>query len=295
MKAIIFQIFVVALVFSTSHSVDAGYADGMNQYAGYHVMHGGLDPMGTRLVYVEVLNQDNSGDDTPQYGELPDGSNAQQIKKYPKMVDSFIAQVDAIPDGDFDRSVKEDKVSWAGQAFKGTKGEYIERLRREKTSVAVVQNYGTLESAIKKLNELAGNDVRDYDHIVIAAHGLYSELGDQDGDGIADVPTEWSGQIGVNGQQVDQKKAIRQIQENLKDIKATATIASCGQRDYWETLGVGGYSSGRTQGAVDGKRIYTITFTPIQARVQYRKTNNPKDPLIDPDTGEPIEEPGGGG
>lgn len=294
MKAITLPIFVVALVLSTSYSVDAGYADGMNQYAGYHVMHGGLDPMGTKLVYVEVLNEDNSGDDTPQYGDLPAGSNAQQIKKYPKMVDGFIENIEAIGDGDFDRSVAEGKVSWAGQAFNGTKAEYIERLKREKTSVAVVQNYGTLDDAIKKLNELAGDDVRDYDHIVIAAHGLYSELGDQDGDGIADVPTQWSGQIGVNGQQVDQKQAISQIQEGIKDIEATATIASCGQKDYWETLGIGGYSRGIRPGSSDGKRIYTITFTPIQARVQHRKTNDPNSPVIDPATGEPIQGDGGG-
>lgn len=53
MKSIvsILYIFVAALLLSSP--VQAGYADGMNQYAAYHVMHGGLDPSGEILVAID--------------------------------------------------------------------------------------------------------------------------------------------------------------------------------------------------------------------------------------------------
>ena len=50
MKPIVSMLFVLAAALLLSSPVQAGYADGMNQYAGYHVMHGGVDPTGTEIV-----------------------------------------------------------------------------------------------------------------------------------------------------------------------------------------------------------------------------------------------------
>ena len=46
MKSIVSTLLVLATALLLSSPSQAGYADGMNQYAAYHVMHGGVDPMG---------------------------------------------------------------------------------------------------------------------------------------------------------------------------------------------------------------------------------------------------------
>lgn len=46
MKSIVSMIVVLAVAFLFTRPAQAGYAAGMNQYAGYHVMHGQVDPMG---------------------------------------------------------------------------------------------------------------------------------------------------------------------------------------------------------------------------------------------------------
>lgn len=50
MKSIASMLFVLAAALLFTNSAHAGYADGMNQYAGYHVMHRGVDPYGTRMI-----------------------------------------------------------------------------------------------------------------------------------------------------------------------------------------------------------------------------------------------------
>ena len=50
MKSIVSLLFVLIAVMLFTGQVQAGYADGMNRYAGYHVMHDALDPMGTKIV-----------------------------------------------------------------------------------------------------------------------------------------------------------------------------------------------------------------------------------------------------
>ncbi|MEM6258302.1 MAG: hypothetical protein AAGI37_08310 [Planctomycetota bacterium] len=47
MKSIVPMLFVIATALLLTSPAQAGYADGMNQYAGYHIMHGGVDPTGT--------------------------------------------------------------------------------------------------------------------------------------------------------------------------------------------------------------------------------------------------------
>lgn len=47
MKSIASMLFVLAAALLVSSPALAGYADGMNQYAAYHVVRGGVDPMGT--------------------------------------------------------------------------------------------------------------------------------------------------------------------------------------------------------------------------------------------------------
>lgn len=46
MKSIVSMLFVLAAALLLSSPIQAGYTDGMNQYAAYHVMHGGVDPSG---------------------------------------------------------------------------------------------------------------------------------------------------------------------------------------------------------------------------------------------------------
>lgn len=57
MKSIVSMLAALAVAFLHSSPAQAGYADGMNQYAGYHVMRGGVDPMGLQAGPVHGLGQ----------------------------------------------------------------------------------------------------------------------------------------------------------------------------------------------------------------------------------------------
>lgn len=50
MKSIASMLFVLVAALVLSSPAQARYADGMNQYAAYHVMHGAVDPMGTTII-----------------------------------------------------------------------------------------------------------------------------------------------------------------------------------------------------------------------------------------------------
>ena len=47
-----------ALLLAVPSTARAGYPDGMNRYAGYHIMHGGVDPYGNR--HRIVIDSDKS-------------------------------------------------------------------------------------------------------------------------------------------------------------------------------------------------------------------------------------------
>ncbi|MBX2852005.1 MAG: hypothetical protein KTR15_09700 [Phycisphaeraceae bacterium] len=53
MKPIFSMLFVLAAALLLSSPAHAGYADGMNQYAGYHVIRGVVDPTGTMAANVQ--------------------------------------------------------------------------------------------------------------------------------------------------------------------------------------------------------------------------------------------------
>lgn len=57
MKSIASMLFVLSTALLFSSPAQAGYADGMNQYAGYHIMHGGVDPTGKIGVFFDGAGQ----------------------------------------------------------------------------------------------------------------------------------------------------------------------------------------------------------------------------------------------
>jgi|GEM_PF-3156960 len=63
MKSIVSMLVVLVAVLLVSSPAQARYADGMNSYAAYYVMRGGLDPMGTDSIKIldnTQLNEDGS-------------------------------------------------------------------------------------------------------------------------------------------------------------------------------------------------------------------------------------------
>ncbi|MEM6259664.1 MAG: hypothetical protein AAGI37_15400 [Planctomycetota bacterium] len=255
------------MMIATSFPAQARYIDGMNTYAAYHVMHGGVDPMGTRLVYVEVGNKDLSAvDGIDQYSTPP--NYARWLEGQNRLIDQFIVVLDRLTDKQFDDA----QVTWAGQEFNGGKQEYIERLEREKTSTIVVQKFGDIASATEKLIELAGDDVHDYDHILLAAHGR-AESNDEDGDGVPDSVI-WLDEINANGSIVGQTEALEQISESLEGLGANVTIVSCGQRGFFEQIFFGPVERPFGSEVVDDKQIFIIGFQPINPMVIYRRTEN---------------------
>jgi len=82
------MLFVLAAVLLLSSPVHARYADGMNSYAAYHVMYGGLDPMGTVSQRIPTFSTESILElDTQQYREvIKDGeseSDPGSIRKEP--------------------------------------------------------------------------------------------------------------------------------------------------------------------------------------------------------------------
>ena len=78
MKTIVSMILVLAAASLLSSQTQAGYADGMNQYAAYHVMHGGLDPRGTDTLKLSTPEQVND-DGTIVYGPFLGPTHVWQI------------------------------------------------------------------------------------------------------------------------------------------------------------------------------------------------------------------------
>lgn len=67
MKLLASILLLLAAVLLVSSPAQAGYTDGLNQYAGYHIMHGGVDPTGTTSVQIKASNIEVVSY-IPQYG-----------------------------------------------------------------------------------------------------------------------------------------------------------------------------------------------------------------------------------
>ena len=87
MKSIVSMLLVFAAASLCSAQAQAGYADGMSQYAAYHVMHGGVDPSG-----MWKINRDSGKSYATVVSEKGDtfGSLAEEVRLDPEEFRSWL-------------------------------------------------------------------------------------------------------------------------------------------------------------------------------------------------------------
>jgi uncharacterized protein RhaS with RHS repeats len=184
-----------------------GYHDGMNlqEYMKSNPVTN-RDPSGLKVLKLVVTGEGGAGD--PQYED----QSSKVLDWYFKNVNAVLTDLGKITPEIFEAGKKGGRVTFNGKPFAGSLEEYKDLLTREKESLHIVQTAGGYEAAKKKAAELAAKADKDYDQIVIEAHGVY---GEEDAQGVP-IPL---GKITFNGELIDTAKARKE----LADIGSKAT------------------------------------------------------------------------
>ncbi len=266
----------------------AGYRDGPNVYA--YVQSNpvnAVDPSGTVSVYVEVSSAASESQVPGPDGRVPVGTrlnpdyeeaqlHAYLNTEYQDVLDTMIADIEGITDEQFEAFKATDiggqsGVTWEGEDFEGTRQEYLDRLRRERESAALLLHSGELDTVVAYARTLSQTYTEEWDEVAFLIHGARraepNERGEWDtvyDENNQPIPT---GNVGILGEFYEQASTLARFTDLV-------IVASCYQESEVED-GVT-YPLEEKVGFVPGRRRFEPDdcqigfFTPQLFRERYR-------------------------
>ena len=188
------------------------------------------------------------------------------------LIDDLLGKMERVSETLFNTAKEKGKIKFNGNAFTGSRQEFIDILKREKESMYVKSISAGYEGSLAKLRSFAALATKDYDVVALAAHGIRDEN---------ETPI---GKIVFNGTYIDTETAIKDIRAAGKTASAATFIISCYRtwkpgddlKSTEEGLGIKpawgyvsfGVKTTRVNGAVTSETIESCAaaFNPIGVR-----------------------------